>query len=130
MIAKIIFLSGVLTLIGISGLTTAEVKLPESAKAEISAKTKADERRLVEIVKIYNLTAEQQRQLQFLFEKRAAALEALKGNSSLDGKARALQSRAIYNRIDREFTALLTPAQKHLKKRLAEERASKAKAKN
>ena len=126
--SKIILCAGLLVLAGLPALNAADVKPAKSAKAEKSAKPTADERRLAELGKIYSLTGEQQRKLKLLFEERAVALDVLKGNSALDEKTRAQQSRAIYNRIDREFTALLTPAQQRLKKRLAKERAAEAEA--
>lgn len=117
----ILLLASVLALTAAPGLHAAGADKP--ARLALT-----DERRLLELVGIYSLTVEQCRQLQLLFEERAAMIEAVRTNVVLDDKERGRQSRAIYNRIDREFTTILTPKQQNLKKQLAAERAAKKKA--
>ncbi|RRJ94921.1 hypothetical protein Ga0100231_011900 [Opitutaceae bacterium TAV4] len=96
--------------------------------AATKSKASPEERRLAQFSKDYNLTPAQQEQTKALLAQQAADLAAVKADTTLDKKAQGQKTRAINATFSKGFTALLTPEQREVKKKLDAERAAKAKA--
>lgn len=105
----------------------AGAKKPAAAKTSDS-KASPEERRLQQLTKAYSLTPAQQEQTKALIAQQSADLAAVKADTSLDKKAQGQKNRAISAAFSKSFTAILTPEQQEIQKKLAAERAAKAKA--
>ncbi|MDR1279267.1 MAG: hypothetical protein LBK99_00400 [Opitutaceae bacterium] len=97
--------------------------------AATATKAKADpiQKRLDQLTKDYQLDEAQQAKVKTILAEQAAARKAIDADDSLDKAARAKKVRALGTETGKKITALLTPEQLEIQKKLREERAARNK---
>ncbi|EIP98632.1 hypothetical protein OpiT1DRAFT_03093 [Opitutaceae bacterium TAV1] len=86
-----------------------------------------NKKRLDQLIKDYQLDGAQQAKVKTILGEQAAARKAIDADDSLDKAARAKKVRALGTETGKKITALLTPEQLEIQKKLREERAARNK---
>ncbi|AHF90595.1 hypothetical protein OPIT5_10675 [Opitutaceae bacterium TAV5] len=103
-------------------LTPAQLEIREQRRVADDNK-----KRLVQFTKDYQLDTAQQAKVKAILDEQAAARKTIDADDSLDKAARTKKVRALNNEANKKITALLTPEQLEIQKKLREEAAARNK---